>query len=130
MKRLWLMVGLGSALRSTGFSGEIVLPYKAFGPQVQAYNLIGMEWWQWERHGSDQEEKYPIRVIVYWDTELVSIQKRYPVDRANRQDFRYVEYGRAVSHLEKMVQESKKLGIEDPVFGGTLKKLKEARGDD
>lgn len=88
------MINLGQSS-----ADEIVLPYKSFGPQVLAHELIGMEWWQWDSHGDSKSGTYPIQVVVYWDQTLVQTEQKYPVQREKKRDFRYVERARAIEHL-------------------------------
>lgn len=88
-------------------AGEVILPYSAFGPQAAAYELIGMEWWQWDSHGDERDQDYPIKVVVFWNRTRKEIAKRHPLDRAKLQDFRYVEYARAVPHMQRVLKEFK-----------------------
>lgn len=92
---------------SMGQAGEVILPYPAFGPQVAAYELIGMEWWQWESHGDGLGREYPIKVVVFWDQSEEDVAKRYPVNREKLQDFRYVEYSKAIKHMTSLIKELK-----------------------
>lgn len=98
MKKLitsaFLLLGL-----QTIRAGEAILPYSAFGPQAAAYELVGMEWWQWDPHGDSRPRDYPIKIVVFWDQTRDDTAKRHPVDRDNLQDFRYVEYSKAVTHM-------------------------------
>jgi hypothetical protein len=92
---------------SAGLAGEAILPYSAFGPQVAAYELIGMEWWQWDSHGDDTAHDYPIKVVVFWNQTKEETAKRHPVDQAKQQDFRYVEYSKAIAHMKKIIKDFK-----------------------
>ena len=77
-----------------------VFDYEDFGPQVMAWESIGMQWWQWDRHGdSDPDARCDIKVVVYRGGELIEMQRLFPVNRARRQDFRYFEYRAAISYL-------------------------------
>lgn len=111
MKRLiaagFLMLGA-----STLWAGEAILPYSAFGPQVTAYELIGMEWWQWDLHGDGRDREYPIKVVVYWNQTRDETSKRHPVDQAKLQDFRYVEYSKAVAHMGKVIKDFKESALD------------------
>lgn len=65
MKVLLLSLLIILGLSSLSNAGEKILPYAAFGPQVAAHELIGMEWWQWQAVGGDEDREYPIQVVVY-----------------------------------------------------------------
>jgi hypothetical protein len=81
--------------------GTAVFAYDDFGPQAAAYPLIGMQWYQWNTHGSgDPQEQDEIRVVVYRGVSLKEVQTQYPVIR-DRHDYRYLEYGKAWEYLSK-----------------------------
>lgn len=110
-------------------AGEVILPYSAFGPQAAAYELVGMEWWQWDPHGDSRPRDYPIKIVVFWDQTRDDTAKKHPVDRDNLQDFRYVEYSKAVTHMARIIQEfnAAKLDASLIVRGlAQLRKQKEA----
>lgn len=108
-------------------AGEEILPYSAFGPQVAAYELIGMEWWQWDSHGSEDDHEYPIKVVVYWDQTQEVTAKRYPVDQEKLQDFRYLEYSKAVEHLEATIKGFAEAKLDASAMERTLAKLKKRK---
>jgi len=95
---------------------DIVRPYRAFGPQVLAHELIGMAWWQWQPHGDSKNpsREYPIQVVVYWNQTLEQIKVKYPVDEVEQRDYRYVEYSAAVSYLKKTIKKIR--GTKDVEF--------------
>lgn len=97
---------------STLWAGEAILPYSAFGPQVASSELIGMEWWQWDTHGDGRDREYPIKVVVYWNQTREEAAKRHPVDQAKLQDFRYVEYSKAVAHMRKVIRDFKESALD------------------
>jgi hypothetical protein len=68
-------------------TNEIVLEYRNFGPQVIAYEIIGMEWWQWNEHGDSRPAEYDIRVVVYRNASTEEIEKKYPIVENKKQDF-------------------------------------------
>ena len=104
------------------------MKYRDFGPQVIANEAIGMEWWQWEAHGdSDAKKSYPIKVVVYWDQTLASTKKKYPVDKANLRDYRYVSYDSAVKHMESAIKKLSESGLSVKLIQRSLKSLREAR---
>ena len=112
---------------------ELILPYSAFGPQVSSYELIGQEWWQWESHGDSRPREYPIKVVVFWDQTREDTAKRHPVDREKLQDFRYVEYSKAVTHMERVIKEFRGAALDaSPIERGLaqLKKQKAESGPD
>jgi len=108
-------------------AGETILPYSAFGPQAAAYELIGMEWWQWDTHGDGTDPDYPIKVVVFWDQTREETTKRHPVDEAKLQDFRYVEYTKAVEYMENTIHDFKEAGMDASSLERTLANLKETK---
>ncbi len=85
---------------------SIVLNYTDFGPQVLAWQHIGMLWWQWEPHGdSHPQTQYDIKVVVYRDVSLKEIQKKYPVIPQRSQDYRYFNYTDALDYLNENREE-------------------------
>ncbi|MEM7146849.1 MAG: hypothetical protein AAF591_17085 [Verrucomicrobiota bacterium] len=110
---------------STGWAvaGDLVLPYRSFGPQVIAHELIGMQWWRWQNHGDSQPREYPIKVVVYWDTSLDEIKRKYPVSRANEDDYRYVTRDAAISHIQDSIKKLKEHAIETSDMEDALVKL-------
>jgi len=107
-------------------AADHVLPYSAFGPQVIAHELIGMEWWQWDNHGDSRPREYPIKVVVYWDQTLEETQKRFPVEREKEKDFRYVEYAPAVKHMEKAAKEMEAATPDSGAIRNSAKEIREA----
>lgn len=109
-------------------AGSAVFRYEDFGPQVAAYELIGFEWWQWEPHGdSDPASKPDIKVVVYWDEALDDIKTRFPVDQNKKQDYRYLEYDKAKKHLEDLISDFERSGLDTDPLRATLKKMKELK---
>jgi len=99
---LLLAVGCASTSKRT-----IVMNYSDFGPQAAAWEYIGMKWWQWESHGgSNPGTKYDIKVIVYRSIPLAEVQKIYPVNQEKKQDYRYLEYAKALEYLDKTIEEN------------------------
>lgn len=121
---VFLLLGLQVAR-----AGEVILPYSAFGPQAAAYGLIDMEWWQWESHGDSTDREYPIQIVVYWDQTREDTARRHPVDQGKLRDFRYVEYSKAIAHMERTIKEFKVAGLDaSPVERG-LTQLRKAKSD-
>lgn len=110
-------------------AGEVILPYSAFGPQVAAYELIGMEWWQWESHGDGDDREYPIKVVVYWDQTREETATRHPVDREKLQDYRYVEYTMAVEHLEAIIKSFKEEKLDAAAMERALAELRRRKAE-
>jgi len=81
----------------------MVLEYKDFGPPVIANNLIGMDWWQWQRHGDSRPSTYDIKVVVYKNTSLEYVKKNYPVVPKEEKDYRYVQYSEAIKYLDEHI---------------------------
>jgi hypothetical protein len=83
-----------------------VFKYEDFGPQSMAYEKIGMQWWQWDNHGSsDPNYKYDIKVVVYQDMPLSQIKNLFPVEKSKKTDFRYFEYNDSIVYLNKKIKE-------------------------
>jgi hypothetical protein len=110
-------------------AGEEILPYSAFGPQVAAYELIGMEWWQWDPHGDEEHRECPIKVVVYWGQTREETAKRHPVDQAKLQDFRYVEYSKAVEHLEATIKDFKEAKLDATAMERALAQLQKRKAE-
>ena len=110
-------------------AGEVILPYSAFGPQVAAYELIGKEWWQWDTQGDDKDKSYPIKVVVYWDQTEAETARRHPVDQTKLQDYRYVEFSKAVAHLEKTIRECRSMKLDATAIEDTLALLKKQKAE-
>lgn len=109
-----------TACASTQANSSItVLNYDDFGPQVIAHELIGMDWWQWQSHGDSRPRKYDIKVIVYRNVSLDTIKEKYPVIPEKQQDYRYLEYNKAIEYLDKHIEEN--------AFPALTQKLKSTR---
>lgn len=109
-------------------AGSAIFHYDDFGPQVAVYELIGFQWWQWESHGGPNPSSKPdIRVIIYWDEALDDIKIQYPVDQRKQLDYRYLEYDKAIKHLENLIQEFENSGMKADDLRATLDKLKKVR---
>lgn len=83
----------------------VVLDYEDFGPPVIANEVIGMDWWQWEDHGSSRPEKHNIKVVVYKDITLDVVKKKFPVVPEEQKDYRYLDYETAISYLNEKISE-------------------------
>ena len=84
----------------------IELNYLDFGPQILAWETIGMNWWQWQATGgSDPDKFYDIKVIVYRDISKAQVEAKFAVDPQQNQDFRYLHYTAAVSYLTEKISE-------------------------
>ncbi len=109
---------VSSCLNSTKPYG--VFDYEDFGPQSMVYEKIGMEWWQWNNHGSsDPNSKDDIKVVVYRDMPLSQIKSLFPVSEREKKDFRYFEFSDAIQHLNESI---KRLEPEKEEWAINLKK--------
>jgi hypothetical protein len=82
-------------------SDALILQYQDFGPQVMSYELIGMEWYQWNSQGPDDPNASDeVKVVVYRKIPLKEVKRRYPVIEG-KQDYRYLEYQAALDLLHK-----------------------------
>ena len=87
-----------------------VLDYENFGVQAMAYELLGFQWYQWDSHGdSDPKTTYDIKVVVYKNIPPGKVKELYPVIRELKQDFRYLDYNRAMQYFDRQIQEIDKL---------------------
>ena len=77
-----------------------VLDYNDFGPQAVANEIIGMEWWQWEKHGDPRPGKYNIKIVVYQGIELTLVKNKFPVNKNKFKDYRYVEFDAALDYFQ------------------------------
>lgn len=126
MKIIAIVVGLMILGASISRAGEVILPYAAFGPQVAAYKLVGMEWWQWESHGDGADREYPIKVVVYWNQTREEASQRHPVNRDRFEDFRYVGYSKAIDHMTSLIEDFKKSGLDANPIERALAALQKA----
>jgi len=91
-----------------------VFEYDDFGPQVMAYELIGMQWYQWDNHGYEEPDyKYNIKVVVYYQISLDDVKRAYPTVKGEV-DYRYVTKERALSHLKSKIAECEEFARSDP----------------
>jgi hypothetical protein len=84
----------------------LVLQYDDFGPPSAAYELIGMDWWQWQEHGEARPKRYDIKVVVYRDLGLQQVRQAFPSNPSRELDYRYVDFGDAMPYLERMIAEN------------------------
>ncbi|KHD06928.1 hypothetical protein PN36_23915 [Candidatus Thiomargarita nelsonii] len=90
------------------YANALVLDYSDFGPQAMAYELIGFQWWQWEKPCcSEPDSIYNIKVVVYKDKDIAlnEVKALFPVNPEQQQDYRYLEYSKAVSYLTEHIQD-------------------------
>jgi hypothetical protein len=88
-----------------------VLDYKNFGVQAMAHELLGFQWYQWNNHGDpDPNATYDIKVVVYNNIPPGKVKELYPIISALEQDFRYVEYSRAMQYFNRQIQQIDELG--------------------
>ena len=106
MRLLALMAFLLVACAHAEVKSMVVLDYNDFGPQAAAYELLGMEWWQWQSHGESRPQAYNIKVVVYKDVTLDSVKQKYPVVQEQLKDYRYVSYNDAIQYLDDIIQEN------------------------
>lgn len=65
-----------------------------------------MDWWQWQEHGDSHQKTYDIKVVVYRNISLDEVKKKYPVVPEQLKDYRYAEYSKAVSYLDRLIEEN------------------------
>ncbi|MEJ2691757.1 MAG: hypothetical protein P8166_01585 [Candidatus Thiodiazotropha sp.] len=102
---LLMLFTLGACSAQTA-PKTLVLQYEDFGPPSAASELIGMDWWQWQEHGDSRPRHYDIKVVVYRDVGLRTVQQLFPTEPAREVDYRYVSYSDAVRYLDRMTEEN------------------------
>lgn len=83
----------------------LVMSYRDFGPQVIAHEIIGNDWWQWQTHGDSRPREYNIKVVVFENINLSSVANQYPVAPESAEDYRYLEYSRAMEYLQQHISQ-------------------------
>jgi len=84
-----------------------VLVYDDFGPQIIAHDLIGMQNWQWDTvNDGNPNPTLDIKVIVYRGVSLEQVKSQFPVSADIKQDFRYVEYSKALAYLNYHIEQN------------------------
>jgi len=102
MRSFFISAIFTSIVMPSAFSDEVVLSYRAFGPQVFAHEVIGQEWWQWDTTGNKPDQKYSILVVVYWEQSLLEVMEKYPVVQEEKKDFRYLSRDEALKYLDAL----------------------------
>jgi hypothetical protein len=87
-------------------SATALFAYEDFGPPSMSNEIIGMDWWQWQEHGDSRPKTYDIKVVVYRNIGLDAVKKKYPVVPEQLKDYRYAEYSKAVSYLDRLIEEN------------------------
>ena len=87
-------------------SNTVLLDYEEFGPPVVANEILGMDWWQWQEFGDSRPRKYDIKVVVYKNISLDQVKEWYPIEPDKEKDFRYLEYGKALNYLDKLIKDN------------------------
>ena len=84
----------------------MLLDYEEFGPPVVANEVLGMDWWPWQEFGDSRPRKYSIKVAIYRNISLNQVKELYPVEPDKEKDFRYLEYDKALSYLDKIIKDN------------------------
>jgi len=106
----WLLLLLltyctGLVARPAG--NTMVLVYEDFGPQIIAHELIGSQNWQWDSNNDGNPDlSLDIKVIVYRGVSLEQVKSQFPVSADIKQDFRYVEYAKAIAYLNYHIKKN------------------------
>ena len=109
-------------------SASAIFDYEDFGPQAAVHEIIGFQWYQWNSHGdSDPNTTDQIKVVVFWGEGLEKIKESYPVVPSKNQDYRYLDYSRAVSHLKALIKEFERIEQKTDILESTLKRLNEIK---
>ena len=105
MQRVLIAIIAVAALTGCSHQGKTtVLAYPDFGPQAMAYDLIGMQWHQWD-NPPDPKKNYKINVVVYRNMGRKQAMLLHPTDKAKASDYRYVSYDEAVAFLNRHIKD-------------------------
>ena len=84
----------------------VVLDYGDFGPQAAAVELLGMDGCAWAPpHDVQGLEACDVKVVVYRGMDEAAVAKVHPVVKTKLQDYRYVEWDKAVAYLDEWIAE-------------------------
>ena len=105
--------------------------YNDFGPQIAVHKLIGFGWFQWDSHGdSDPRSDSRIKVIIFWNEELENVKAQFPVNQSKLVDYRYLELGRAIQHLQDLIPNFGSTNLSTKNLESTLKALTEIQNSE
>lgn len=85
--------------------GVFVADYGDFGVSHYSSKLIGEKVWQWGGADTHRPVSFDIKVVVYRGVSLELVKRSFPVIPEQKQDYRYVEYGMAVSYFTDTLNE-------------------------
>ena len=100
------LVTLLAACSSNISENVAIFKYEDFGPPVIASEVIGMDWWQWQKSGDSRPKKYSVQIVVYKGISLEKVKNKYPVVAEEEKDYRYLEYSNAVKYLDRVISEN------------------------
>ena len=107
------LVGCGRALEDN----TRIFAYEDFGPSALSADVLGNAWWQWENQGDgNPATRYPIKIVVYWNIPLDQVKAAYPVIPEKKQDYRYIERGKALAFLDSAITDAQEFQVD----GGKL----------
>lgn len=111
---IWLLmcVSLLSVSPARAEAELLQLRYEDFGPQVVAYELLGMQWWQWQAHGDSQPGTTPvIGVVVYRKGLRTEAKQIFPVSQELKHDWRYVACPDAQRYFDDVLSDESLEGL-------------------
>lgn len=78
--------------------------------------LLGDEWWQWKHSGNGKpNEKFDIKVVIYGGNITKNeIEKKFPINKDQLKDYRYIEYKKIKPYFNKLKKYYKKFLEENP----------------
>lgn len=82
-----------------------VADYENFGVSHYSSKLIGEKEWQWGGSDNHKPGGFNIKVVVYRGVSLEQVKRSFPVIPEQKQDYRYVEYDKAVSYFTDTLNE-------------------------
>jgi hypothetical protein len=81
----------------------VLFEYDDFGPQVMAFQLLGMGWWSWSGGGSwEMCDEFDVRVVVYEPADADEVARLYPTVE-NESDYRLVSRPDALTFLDTQI---------------------------
>ena len=96
------------------FPNTLVMDYSEFKPSSRSYELLGFESDQRNIQESDNpNSEIEVKVVIYRTVDLATVKKTYPTF-GSTPDYHFVEYGEAMSFLEKQISELKAEDDGDP----------------
>lgn len=82
-----------------------IAKYEDFGVSHYSSKLLGVNVWQWHDVDNHKPGGFNIKVVVYRGVSLEQVRQSFPVIPEQKQDYRYVEYTKAVEYFTGTLDE-------------------------